>query len=161
MGQEISPFNSPLEIGIRIIILLGEAFPFGLDLQDLINLDYAILHSGDFGGPESLHPPFPQRQTELVVKRDIIRRGILLMERKYIIKQVSTSSGFIYIAMDELGPVLNLLTTDYHEKLKERASWAIKEYNDKSDNTALSKFIKNTWATEFFVDDTFHPIQDR
>ena len=61
-----TPLNSPLEVGIRVLMLLAEAFPAGLDLNDLVLLDHGLLHSADLGGPESLHPPLPIRAGEFV-----------------------------------------------------------------------------------------------
>ncbi len=42
-----TPLNSPLEVGIRVLMLLAEAFPAGLDLNDLVLLDHGLLHSAE------------------------------------------------------------------------------------------------------------------
>lgn len=76
-----SPLNSPLEVGVRVLMLLSEAFPAHLDLNRLVLLDHGLLHSADIGGPESLHPPLPIRAGELGVKRRTIEDGLELMTR--------------------------------------------------------------------------------
>ncbi len=61
-----TPFNSPLETGIRSLSILVAAYPASLDIQRLVEMDYLVVHSGDAGGPESLHVPLPRR-----IPRDI------------------------------------------------------------------------------------------
>ncbi|WP_368840580.1 ABC-three component system middle component 2 [Pseudomonas guariconensis] len=48
-------FNSPFELGIRMVYLLQALMPHGADLQKLVLLDYAIVYSADLNGPSSLH----------------------------------------------------------------------------------------------------------
>lgn len=45
------PLNSPLEMGVRALMLLDEALPSPLDLRRLVLLDHGLLHSADLGGP--------------------------------------------------------------------------------------------------------------
>ena len=71
-------FNNPVESALRTLVLLVEAYPATLDLQKLVYLDYLLVHSADAGGPESLHPPTPQRQGEVAVRRDLIEQGAVL-----------------------------------------------------------------------------------
>ncbi|MHB1188839.1 ABC-three component system middle component 2 [Thiobacillus sp.] len=47
--------------------LLSALAPGGADLQKLVLLDYAIVYSGDLGGPSSLHTPVPYRGAELFI----------------------------------------------------------------------------------------------
>ena len=65
----VSLFNSPLECGLRAVVLLVECSPQELDIQRLVNYDYLLVHSGDINGPPSLHPDSPLRSGELLVKR--------------------------------------------------------------------------------------------
>ena len=51
-----TPFNSPLETGVRALTVLAELAPAALDLQRLVYFDYLVVHSADAGGPRSLHP---------------------------------------------------------------------------------------------------------
>ena len=74
-----TPFNSPLETGIRSLAILVAAYPESLDLQRLLEMDYLVVHSGDADGPESLHAPLPLRAGELLVRRGLIETGLLLM----------------------------------------------------------------------------------
>jgi len=67
LGQPAT-FNSPLEAGMRAVALLGASFPQTYDLQRLVTFDFLLVHTGDVGGPDSLHPPTPYRPAELLVR---------------------------------------------------------------------------------------------
>lgn len=75
----ITPFNSPLETGIRSLAILAAGHPVTFDLQRLVEMDYLVVHSGDANGPESLHAALPLRAGELLVRRELIEKGLLLM----------------------------------------------------------------------------------
>ena len=72
-----SPFNSPLETGIRSLAVLVAAYPEPFDLERLVEMDYLVVHSGDADGPYSLHAPLPMRAGELLVRRGLIEKGLL------------------------------------------------------------------------------------
>lgn len=49
----VSPFNGPVEIGLRALCVLTTAFPSAYALQRLVIFDYFLVHSDDIdGGPE-------------------------------------------------------------------------------------------------------------
>jgi hypothetical protein len=61
----MNPLNSPVETGVRVLMVLTSAFPEHLDLNQLVLLDHGVLHSADLGGPPSLHPPVPKSASVL------------------------------------------------------------------------------------------------
>lgn len=151
MGEEkmskiikINTFNSALEIGSRIVALLYASYPSPLDIQKIIRLDYLMIHSGDVGGPESLHPPIPQRSGELLIKHDLVRRGIYLMISRGLIKQLSEPDGFKYVADDEASTFVSSFKSSYYNDLCKRADWVISTYSEHSvadlDNIAQKFF---------------------
>ncbi|WP_223838759.1 ABC-three component system middle component 2 [Saccharopolyspora pogona] len=77
----MNPFNSPLEIGVRALVLLAESHPQPLDLAQLAVLDHAVLHSGDLDGPPSLHPSLPGHSGELGMKRTVLEQALLVLVR--------------------------------------------------------------------------------
>ena len=76
---EVQTFNSPIETGVRALILLAESYPDQLDLQRLLEFDYILVHTTDVDGPPSIHPALPLRSGELLVRRHLIERGLMLM----------------------------------------------------------------------------------
>lgn len=149
-------FNSPIETGVRALILLAESYPERLDLQRILEFDYLVVHSGDVGGPPSLHPPLPLRSGELLVRRHLIERGLLLMISRGLVARYATAAGFTYQADDSAGPFLDALTAEYLNELKERAGWVFATFGKMSDpdiRRVLST-VYDQWTREFQVQET-------
>ena len=127
-----SPFNSPLEIGVRSLTILTAVYPRSLDLQFLVFFDYLAVHSGDVQGPDSLHAPLPLRSGELTIKRGLIERGLLLMISRGLVEHLISSNGFEYEASDNASAFLSMLSSRYILKLKERAEWVAETFGNSS-----------------------------
>ncbi len=146
-----SPFNSSLESGVRAVIILNSLFPEGSDLQRLVDFDYMVVHSADVNGPESLHAPLPMRAGELLVRRNIIQDGLLLMMSRGLVARVPTENGIEYRASEISNSFVDSLSAPYLIKLKERADWIADEYGHIS-NSELKEMIKrffDKWTTQF------------
>jgi hypothetical protein len=122
-------FNSPIESGLRIAIILSEIYPEERDLQQLIQLDYLLVHSGDMGdGPPSIHPAHPYRASELHLRRPLVEQGLAMMLSKSIIECSMTPSGVVYRAGTWSLPFLNELQSAYTQQLKLSAKWIATKY---------------------------------
>lgn len=145
-------FNSPLEIGLRILYLLNEMQPEGLDLQRLVYYDYILVHSSDIpDGPTSIHPSIPHRSTEILVKRDLLQKGLKLMQSKHLVDSFFDSSGIIYKATELTKPFLEYNQSEYAMSLSKISHWLVNKFKVYSDEN-LSLFIKNNldvWGGEF------------
>src|SRR5688500_11725833 len=91
-------FNTPFELGLRMVYLLCALRPLTADLQKLVLLDYAIVYSSDIGGPPSLHTPVPYRGGELLSRRDLIEQGLYLMSTRGLVDATVDESGIEYRA---------------------------------------------------------------
>lgn len=118
-----SLFNSPLEAGIRAVVVLECVRPLALDLTDMVLLDHLVVHTADIGGPASLHPGVPSRRGELLVRRQLLETSIDLMRRCHLIEQVATDEGLLYRASDEAATYVELLESPYSNQLKRCARW--------------------------------------
>lgn len=88
-------FNSPLETGVRALCILSVDHSLIFDLQQLVALDHLVVHTGDFNnGPESLHPKTQSRAGELIIRRNLIEQGLMLMEYKGLVSKLSLPNGF-------------------------------------------------------------------
>src|SRR6266403_6319314 len=96
--RPLLPFNSPLETGIRSVGVLVAAYPRVFDLQRMVAFDHLVVHTGDVGGPRSLHPELPMRSTELLVRRGLVERGLLLMISRRLVTREPTAEGIYYRA---------------------------------------------------------------
>ena len=77
---------------------LVAAHPEPFDLERLVEMDYLVVHSGDADGPDSLHAPLPMRAGELLVRRGLIEKGLLLMMSRSLVQRIPAKKGFNYLA---------------------------------------------------------------
>ena len=149
----VQTFNSPIETGMRALILLAESYPLQLDLQRLLEYDYIMVHTGDVDGPPSIHPALPLRSGELLVRRQLIERGLMLMISRGLVSRHATPNGFMYQAEDDAGTFLDVLTAEYLNDLKNRAKWVVDrfcEMNDQEIRFMLAK-VYDQWSREFQI----------
>jgi hypothetical protein len=155
-----TPINSPLEVGVRILMLLSEAFPAHLDLNRLVLLDHGLLHSADLGGPDSMHPPLPIRAGEFGMKRRTIEQGLEIMIRAGLAQMDVSDGGIHFRASDRAYGFVNVLASEYAAGLHSRASWVIDHFDDLSEASLREQMrdIFNNWSEEF--EDMETPIAD-
>lgn len=147
-------FNSPLETGVRSVVLLNCAYPRAFDLKEMTWLDHLVVHTGDIDGPESLHPDVTHRDGELLVRRSLVEKGLELMQRLHLIEQQYGEAGIAYAALDSAAPFVTLMRTDYGRALKARAKWLV-EYLSERGDARLQEVITQKigrWSIEFQTD---------
>jgi hypothetical protein len=144
-------FNGPLEAGLRAVAILGSAHPRSFDLQRLVAFDYLLVHTGDIGGPASLHPPTPLQSAELLVRRKLIERALLLMMSRDLVEREFVFDGIRYRAGENAVPFLSSLASDYLRELIKRAAWLVRELGDKNeaDFRAVMRRFFEKWVEEF------------
>ncbi|MBH8579517.1 ABC-three component system middle component 2 [Bisbaumannia pacifica] len=146
-------FNSPYELGVRMVYLLNSMFPHAASLQKLLLLDYAVIYSKDFGGPESLHTPVPYRNSELYVRYDSVKTGIYLMSTKKLIDINLGEQGVTYFAGENARVLIDSIDSDYLNSLSERCDWVTRKFG-KFDTVELAeKFndLGHRWSAEIDV----------
>lgn len=150
-GSRTLTFNGPLEAGIRAVCILGAAHPKAFDLQRLIALDYLLVHTGDIGGPESLHPEARLQSAALLVRRKLVENSLLLMMTRDLIRRDVGSEGIRYCAGENAATFLAALESRYLKSLKERASWLNDMVGKKTDQDfrALMRRFFDDWIEEF------------
>ena len=144
-------FNSPLEAGMRAVAVLMASYPHAYDLQRLIALDYLLVHTGDVGGPYSLHPRSPYQSTEFLMRRKIVEQAIMLMMTRGLIVREDNNQGTKYKAVENANVFLSSLQSDYSKELKARAEWLSDNYGPLTDiefNTEM-KNVFDRWLVEF------------
>lgn len=146
-----SPLNGPLETGLRVLVVLNEFFPDGLDLGRLVLLDHCILHSADFDGPPSLHPDLPLRSGELGVKRAGIELGLQVMVRAGLARVDASVVGITFHADDEAGAFIGLLQSRYVRALVERARWVSMKFGPLDEDRFRAEMNRSVggWEHEF------------
>jgi hypothetical protein len=144
-------FNSPLEAGMRAVAVLAAAYPRPFDLQRLIAFDHLLVHTGDIGGPASLHPPVPLRSAELLVRRELVERALLLMMTRDLVGRQVGPDGIRYIAGENAVPFLAAIQSDYVKALQERAHWLVDRLGGlpEYEFRALMRRLFDHWVEEF------------
>lgn len=147
-------FNTPFETGLRSVIILTACYPERLSLHRLVVFDHLIVHTADFGGPESMHPEDRSRSAEILVRRGLVESGLALMETRGLIVRKATPHGFRYEAGEDAGSFVDLLSATYSEDLKECADWLVVNVLPLTDD-ALAGLVRSrmdVWEPEFQSD---------
>jgi hypothetical protein len=150
-----SPFNGPVEIGLRALCILTTAFPAAYALQRLVVFDYFLVHSDDIeGGPEGLHPRTPHRGGEILVRRGVIQDGLTLYESRGLIERVYRDGGIFFAATDKSADFLDTLSTEYLAGLRDRADWLVDRFGalDDAELDAMVRDHIGTWGAEFAME---------
>jgi hypothetical protein len=144
-------FNSPLETGVRAIVVLDAVFPRAFDIGHLTWCDHLVVHTADIGGPDSLHPDIPQRTGELLVRRRLVEAGVNLMRRLHMIDAEVGNTGIRFRASEESSAFVEALRSDYAVQLRNRAAWLAKYLKARTDDelAALISDRIGRWAVEF------------
>lgn len=116
-------FNTPLEAGVRALLILDAFAPQAFDVATMSLLDYYIVHTGDAGGPPSLHPEINARAGEYFVRRHLVEEGLLLMTRASLIEQVLSDGGIAFRAHETATAMIDLFGSAYNRRLANAANW--------------------------------------
>ena len=147
-----SPFNSPLEVGLRALIVLTESHPVAHSLQRLTVLDYLVVHSDDApDGPPGLHPQTPYRAGELLLRRGVLEQGLLLYQSRGLVERRFKPTGVFYRASDAAAAFLDVLSGDYVKALHDRAHWVTDRFASVPDDELLELADGwiGAWGAEF------------
>lgn len=145
-----APFNSPAELGLRMVFILQYLRPRVADLQKLIMLDFALVYSADLGGPNSLHTPGPHRGSEMYTRRELIQQGLHLMSRKGLVNAEFSPTGIVYFSGDRARSMVHGLSAPYFLSLRERAQWVVNQFGA-WENERLSQYFARRgtrWGAE-------------
>ncbi|MCB0623036.1 MAG: hypothetical protein KDC43_03720 [Saprospiraceae bacterium] len=151
--RAILPFNTPFETGLRSLGILSASYPVAFDLQRLVAFDHLVVHTGDIGGPDSLHPDVPLRSAELLVRRGLVERGLLVMTGRGLIERVTDPSGFLYRAGEFSATFIGSLASPYLSALRDRASWVVERYgglDDQEFRETMSRYF-DQWIEQFHI----------
>ena len=151
----VSPFNGPVEMGLRALSVLTAAFPAAYTLQRLVVFDYFLVHSDDIeGGPEGLHPQTPYRGGEILVRRGVLQDGLTLYESRGLIERLYKDGGIFFAATDKSADFLDTLSTEYLKGLRERADWVVDSFGllSDADLDAMVRDRIGTWGAEFLME---------
>lgn len=116
-------FNSNIELATRVALILSSLEGKRFDVDELVLLDYALLYSCEFDGPESLHPPVPNHLAEIAQRRELLPNSLLFFLKKGLIDVHYDENGKSFSANENTNSFVSCLSTGYFIKIWERLSW--------------------------------------
>ncbi|MEU5943863.1 ABC-three component system middle component 2 [Micromonospora sp. NPDC047548] len=144
------PLNSPVEVGLRAVILLTAAYPRAFDIDTLVLLDHSLIHSGDLGGPPSIHPDVPIRAGEIGLKKTVLEDALRLMMRANMVDLAISTGGMKYVAADNAEAFVSALESSYVLRLIDTAQWVAQEFTDDTHEETRRRLrrILGRWTEE-------------
>ena len=153
-SQAPSLFNSPLETGLRALIVLEAMYPRPCDLMEMTWFDHLVVHTSDLEGEDkynSLHPDLPNRAGEMLVRRRLVETSLQLMQRFHLVDVQHTDDGVHFLASDAAPSFLSMLQASYTTSLRERAKWLASCLGEKTTAEIQSLITDKIgrWTAEF------------
>ncbi len=143
--------NSPIEVSMRVLVVLDREFPELLSSVRLSMLDYALVHAGDLGGPPSLHPDIPGRIGELGIRKQLVDEALRILLRVGLAEVQPTSQGIGYRASEGAQNFLDLLTAQHIHALRSNADWIHSRYSHMPAEGIRNEMYKlvERWSDQF------------
>lgn len=116
-------YNTPIEIGSRIAMILNCLEGKKLDLDELAYLDFVLIYSQEFEGPNNLHPVVPNYLAELPHKRATLHESLDLFISRGLIDKVYDSNGIVYEANDLTHEFVSCLKSNYYKLAWSNLIW--------------------------------------
>lgn len=151
MREKIQIFNTPEEVGVRILFIL-DIYQKKMSLQRLMYYDYFALHLHDLDQTlNSLHPDNPNHSSEIAIKKDLISNGLKMVISKGIISVKYTKSGIYYQSNSLTHNFISLFQNDYVDELKNSINIVHSFFSNQTDMQVYKYINKNIgkWAGEF------------
>lgn len=149
-NEPIQLFNTPVEIGIRSLIILKAIGSKGSDIDKLMYLDHLSLNTHDIGGEASIHAPIPNRGVQVYARKAIMSKGILILLSKGLIELNATKEGFIYVINNVGVRFLEYFDSEYYKILTSRITWVVNRFGNFT-NKEIESVLKEKlgeWGSE-------------
>ena len=102
-------------------------------------------------GPEDLHPQTPVKSPVTEVRRKVVQDALHMMMTRDLVEQRVSSQGISYRAGNAAAFFLESLSSPYIRKLRGRAHWLVKRFEQHSDEefTSAIRELFDQWMMEF------------
>jgi hypothetical protein len=91
------------------------------------------------------------QSAELLVRRKLVERALLLMMTRELVQREVSTNGIRYAAGENAAPFMASLESEYLKALRSRAVWLVEQLGDSSDQElrALMRRFFDRWVEEF------------
>ncbi|RIH72186.1 hypothetical protein BJG01_03760 [Vibrio splendidus] len=121
-------YNTPIEVGSRIAMILNCLEGKSFDLDELAFLDFVLIYANEFGGPKNLHPVVPNYLAELPHKKATLHESMDLFISRGLITRVYSKSGIVFKSNDLTHEFVACLKTNYYKSAWLNLIWIEKNY---------------------------------
>lgn len=140
MNEIYASFNNPIELGTRAALILA-AIEVEFTVDDLVMLDFSLLYSENFNGPENLHPAVPNYIAEISHRRDFLPDALRLFVNRGLLNLNVSEDGRTYKFNENTLAFVSCLQSRYYRKAWRRLSWMKENYLEVI-NTSLTDLSK-------------------
>ncbi len=131
-------FNTPFEMGLRIIMLLSAAPKTTFSVDRIIALDFITSYASDFGLPfENLHGENNYRYSEIVGRRILVQEAVKKLVTEGQI-DVTVNRGYLFSISNMGKKYAKKLKSTYATEYSQIAREAVKKYKDNTDEGILA-----------------------
>ena len=131
-------FNSPFEMGLRIVLLLSSAPKDKFSVDRIIGLDFISCYASDFGLPfPNLHGDNGYRYGEIVGRRILVQEAVKNLVTQGLI-EVTVDRGYLFSISAYGKKYAEKLETDYAKDYRAIAQAAVEKYKDNMDSGILA-----------------------
>lgn len=116
-------FNSPVEVGTRVALLLTLIPGTELNLDEIAFFDYVLIFSKEFDGGENIHPALPNHFSEIIKRKETLSTTLKLFISKGIITSSIGSDGIKYRATNNAIHYVSALKSSYYKRLIKNLTW--------------------------------------
>ena len=131
-------FNSPFEMGLRIIVLLAVAPKKRFSIDRIIGIDFISCYASDFGLPfPNLHGDNGYRYGEIVGRRLLVQESVKSLVTQGFI-EVIVDGGYFFSISEKGEKFAKKLGTRYAKDYRAIAQAAMVKYKDNLDSGIIA-----------------------
>ena len=136
--MKIRLFNTPFEMGLRMILLLSASPKNAFSVDRIVGLDFITSYAADFSLPYgNLHGDNHLKYGEIVSRRLLVQEAVKDLVTRGVLN-VTVNRGYIFSISESGMKYARTLKSEYAKTYKEIAKEVIKRYEDETDAGILS-----------------------
>lgn len=160
MGQMMQIYNTSLEIGLRLLVVLSIDPNNKYEIDRLVYYDYFILYPSDYEvikNSKDIQAKTPYRSGEILIKRHLIVSALSLLLSRGLIDIEYHDDGKYYKANKLTSLFLGYFNSNYYFTLKQNANNVVHILGKKSCKEIDDYITKHIgqWGTEFEYESVF------
>lgn len=131
-------FNTPFEMGLRMILLLSASPKDSFSVDRIVGLDFITSYAADFGLPYgNLHGDNHMKYGEIVSRRLLVQEAVKDLVTRGLLN-VAVDRGYLFSISESGKKYARSLKSEYAKTYKEIAKKVVKKYKGNTDAGILA-----------------------